>query len=151
MMRKLAVTVFAMSLTLVGCGSSSTSKKDAGPDAQTTTDVGAKLDVVVATPDTLPPTTDVVVLTDGKTVDGATDVSITPDTAPKTDVSGDVTPITTDARDGSVTDVQAGDTVVVVRLDATADTKITTTDAPADTTPVSADAGLEVGGDAETD
>ena len=41
MTRKLAVTVFAMSLTLVGCGSSSTTKPDVGVDAKLTADVVA--------------------------------------------------------------------------------------------------------------
>src|ERR1700690_4000589 len=41
MTRKLAVTVFAMSLSLVGCGSSSTTKPDVGVDAKLTADVVA--------------------------------------------------------------------------------------------------------------
>jgi hypothetical protein len=41
MTRKLALTVFAMSLTLVGCGSSSTTKPDVGVDAKVTADVVA--------------------------------------------------------------------------------------------------------------
>ncbi|MGB8297216.1 MAG: hypothetical protein WCG85_17440 [Polyangia bacterium] len=52
MTRKLAVTVFAMSLTLVGCGSSSTTKvNDAGTDAKSATPDG-----IVAQPDGLMPT-----------------------------------------------------------------------------------------------
>jgi hypothetical protein len=138
-----------MSLTLVGCGSSSTSKKDAGPDAQTSPDVGAKLDVV-ATPDTFRPAPDTGVPSDVKAPDGATDTLVLADTAPKTDVTGDTRPSTTDTRDGSVADRQP-DTFVVVRLDAMPDTAVTPPDAPADAAPVSDDAGLEVGGDAETD
>jgi hypothetical protein len=148
MMRKLAVTVFAMSLTLVGCGSSSTSKKDAGPDAQTSVDVAPKLDTV-ATPDTFRPTPDTGVLGDVKPADGSADTLVTTDTAPKADVIGDTSPTPTDTRDGAVADRQP-DTFVVVRLDAAGDTKVTA-DAPADTTPVSADADVDVGGDAETD
>ena len=67
MTRKLAVTVFAMSLTVVGCGSSSTTKVDAGkkdaispvadtgstPDVitQVGPDVGSGPDVVQTQPD----------------------------------------------------------------------------------------------------
>ena len=52
MTRKLTVTVFAMSLTLVGCGSSSTTKPDVGADVKPASpDVAgseaAKLDVAV--------------------------------------------------------------------------------------------------------
>jgi hypothetical protein len=46
MTRKLAVTVFAMSLMLVGCGSSSTTKVDAGGDAKPATPDGSTADVV---------------------------------------------------------------------------------------------------------
>ena len=49
MTRKLAVTVFVMSLALVGCGSSSTTKVDAGKPAP---NAGVKLDAVNLQPDT---------------------------------------------------------------------------------------------------
>jgi hypothetical protein len=143
MMRKLAVTVFAMSLTLIGCGSSSTSKKDAAGDA-------AK-DTVVVSPDTSPKIPDTGVL-DTKVADTAVaDVSIA-DTAPKADVLGDTTPVvTTDARDGSTAD-RVGDTFVKVDTNTTPDTNVVTIpDAPADTAPVSGDAGLEAGVDAQVD
>lgn len=105
MTRKLAVTVFAMSLTLVGCGSSSTTKPDVGVDAKVTADVVpptqdlapvtgpeaglptpdgpiADMPVVTPTPDghvaDLP-----VVVPDGGT--------LVPDTKPATDVPADTT------------------------------------------------------------
>jgi hypothetical protein len=144
MMRKLAVTVFAMSLTLIGCGSSSTSKKpDAASDTSTAADVGK--DTVVVTSDTNN-TLDTGVV-DTKVADTAvTDVSII-DVA-KPEVSGDVVPTPSDARDGSPSE-RVGDTLV--KLDTNPDTKIVITDAPADTAPVSGDADIEVGGDAQAD
>ncbi len=46
MTRKIAVTVFAMSLALVGCGSSSATKVDAGGDAKLATPDGSTVDAV---------------------------------------------------------------------------------------------------------
>ena len=97
MTRKLAVTVFAMSITLVGCGSSSTTKPDAAVDGKMTADtmtvtpdtastitpdVGTTtpdvaVDNAVATPDGPLPDLPVVV------PDGGT---LVPDTKPATDV-----------------------------------------------------------------
>ncbi len=137
MMRKLAVTVFAMSLTLIGCGSSSTSKKDAASD--TAPDVAK--DTIVVTPDTNPVTNPDTGIDTAKPTDVATDVSVI-DVA-KPDVTGDVTPIA-DTRDGSPAD-KTPDTFVKT------DIVVIPTDAPADTTPVGGDAGSEVGGDAQVD
>jgi hypothetical protein len=138
MMRKLAVTVFAMSLTLAGCGSSSSSKKDAAADGST--DSIVKTDTISGQ-DTKP-NTDVVVPADTNPVDSAVDGQIG-DTAIKLDMSGDTTS-PTDTRDGSLAD-RVPDTFV--RLDVALDTK---TDAPVDSAQV-VDAGLEAGGDAEID
>jgi len=135
MMRKLAVTVFAMSLTLVGCGSSSTSKKDAAGDAAG--DVGAQKDTISAS-DTIAPDTGT---TDGKVADVAADISVTGDTATNSDVTADTTPVA-DTRDSAVPDNRQPD--VIVRLD------VAVTDAPADSAPVNGDAGHEVG-DAQAD
>jgi hypothetical protein len=133
MMRKLAVTVFAMSLTLIGCGSSSSSKKDgAAPDARVTTDGGNK-DVITVSPDTQ--IADVLV-TDTK----AADTSVATD-ANKADGQVDA-----DVRDGSLVDG------VVLPVDTNkADTTVKVTDAPVDSATVSPDASLEVGGDAAGD
>lgn len=146
-MRKLAVTVFVMSLTLVGCGSSSSSKKDAAPspDAQITVD-GGKLDVTPVTPDTRP--ADTGLPSDTRVADTAPVV-----TDAKLDVSGDVTP--SDARDGSTPDtiVRLDVKLDVAKLDTNPDTSVVvTTDAPVDSAAASDDAeGIEsdAGSDAE--
>jgi hypothetical protein len=139
MMRKLAVTVFAMSLTLVGCGSSSTSKKDAAGDAAGDT---------IVQKDTSPKDTTVTSETgtpeDAKVADAAADTVVPPGDALQADVAVDVAPLT-DARDTLAADRQPDSTPP--RLDVAADIK---TDAPADTAPAG-DASLEAGGDAQAD
>ncbi len=140
MMRKLAVTVFAMSLTLVGCGSSSTSKKDAAGDAAG--DVGTQKDTGPSKDTT--GTTDTGTVEDAKVADVAAD-SVTPGDAIKADVAVDVAP-PTDARiDSNLADLRGID--VLPRLDVAGDTR---TDAPADTAPAG-DASLEAGGDVQAD
>lgn len=138
MIRKLAVTVFAMSLTLVGCGSSSTSKKpDAATDGITAADVAKDTGF---TPDTK--LVDTGLAGDTMVADTAVDTSVSVDGA-KLDVASDTTPA--DTRDGAAAD-RTPDTFV--RLDVnTTDTK----DAPAVDTAVISDAGSEVGDDAQTD
>jgi hypothetical protein len=140
MMRKLALTVFAMSLTLAGCGSSSSTKKtDAATDAVTVADT-SKADVVVFG-DTAPKT-DTVVIGDAPAADVAVDAVVPTDVITPTDVTAaDVTP--SDARDGAVAETKPVDgkidTTPVVKLDSG-------TDAPADTAPAG-----DAGGDAQAD
>jgi len=126
MMRKLAVTVFAMSLALVGCGSSSTTKKDVGapPDSKTA-DTGVAADTKPAADTNVTPgaeagvpdaATDVIVITDvpvGDAVvdgprpdvaptEGGLDVVVKLDTTPDTIVKLDVPPV--DAPEAGVID-----------------------------------------------
>jgi hypothetical protein len=95
MTRKLAVTVFAMSLTLVGCGSSSTTKPDAAADGKMMADTMPVMpDTATApTPDG-PMIADVAVDNPVATPDGPVadmpvvvpDGGMLPDTKPATDV-----------------------------------------------------------------
>jgi hypothetical protein len=109
MTRKLAVTVFAMSLTLVGCGSSSTTKPDVGADTKITpADVAIKLDVVSPV-DVTPVKLDVA---------APTDVTLKQDVAPDIttttpDGANDVTPVKLDG--GLIPD--AGDAGSIIKLD----------------------------------
>lgn len=100
MTRKLAVTVFAMSLTLVGCGSSSTTKPDAAVDGKMTADTMTVTPdtAMTTTPDVGPMAPDVavdnaVVTPDGPAADlpvVVPDGGILPDTKPaSTDVPSD--------------------------------------------------------------
>lgn len=126
MMRKLIVTVFAMSLTLVGCGSSSTTKPDAGSDVKAPgAEVGldtAKLDRPVVPPDgqlaDLAQPADVAVdtaIADVAVTEGGVDAgdagSLTPDTRPveagrdgSRDGSLDFPPVKLDAPDAAAID-----------------------------------------------
>jgi hypothetical protein len=99
MTRKLAVTVFAMSLTLVGCGSSSTTKVDANPDTKVTADAGPKLDTPPVTPDTK--LADSAIPADTRIADGpAIDTIIIPNPDTRLDqVQRDVVVPPVDARD----------------------------------------------------
>jgi hypothetical protein len=93
MTRKLAVTVFAMSLALVGCGSSSTTKVDGGgPDTKPAQlDAAPKLDAA-----NLPTDTGIVTPSDA----GAADAVVATDSGPVTDA---VPPIADGGKDtGSV-------------------------------------------------
>mgnify|MGYP001568038301 CR=1 FL=1 len=116
MTRKLAVTAFAMSLTLVGCGSSSTTKSDAAPDVKPPTDV-PRADTAI--PDTGLPTQPDTLAPDTAQPDLAVDVGI--DTA---------------RRDAPVIDVgvDANDTGAVGEVGVLPDTR------PADTGP---DGGID--------
>jgi hypothetical protein len=143
MIRKLAVTVFAMSLTLVGCGSSSTSKKpDAATDSTTAVDVAGNKDVLTPSDTRV---VDTAVLGDTSVVDTAVDTSVAAEVGPKLDVAKDTTPA--DTRDSGAAD-KTPDTFI--KLDTgTVDTKIV--DAPVVDTAVISDADSEVGGDAQAD
>jgi hypothetical protein len=136
MTRNLVVTVFAMSLTLVGCGSSSTTKPDAAPDVKAPADVAgaeaAKLDTPPTQPDARPADSaqpdvaipvDTVVTPDAPVIDagvdvGAGDVGILPDTRPvdarPADAAPDISTIKLDALDAPAVDApDAGDGAVI--------------------------------------
>jgi hypothetical protein len=143
MTRKLAVTVFAMSLTLVGCGSSSTTKPDVGADVKApVADVAgpeaAKPDLaVVPGPEVGVPTPDAPIPDAAVPADTAT-----PD-APVADVGRDGGQL---GDGGSLTDVKAeggarpegGIDVPIGKLDAL--------DAPATDAPDAGDGGTLDGG-----
>jgi hypothetical protein len=108
MTRKLAVTVFAMSLTLVGCGSSSTTKPDVGADTKITpADVAPKLDVV-SPADVTPVKLDVAVPTDV-----TVKLDATPDITPTSDVAKEAGSVLPDG--GQLLD--AGDAGSIIKLD----------------------------------
>ena len=139
MTRKLAVTVFAMSLTLVGCGSSSTTKQDASidakPDGITKPDATPDMPdtAVVSAPDTLPDVPK----------DLAPDT--TPDTPPRVDVAIDTA---ADAADGGLlpSDTRPADTRPDGGVDVTIVKRDAAPDAPAVDAPDAGDgAALEVG------
>ena len=130
MTRKLAVTVFAMSLTLVGCGSSSTTKSDAAPDVKPPVDVAApdaaKPEVQPTQPEVGPPVdvaqadvavpVDIAVTPDAQVIDAgvdAGDVGVLPDARPvdaRPDAALDVPPVKLDAPDAPAVDApDAGD------------------------------------------
>ena len=116
MTRKFAVTLFATSLTLIGCGSTSTTKQDTAVAADgKTADVVAQNPDVVPVPDTAPVTLD----TAPVTLDTA---PVTPDTAPPVDVARPVdvaipdgSPVVPDTRPDVVTpQPEAGRDVAIV-------------------------------------
>jgi hypothetical protein len=106
MTRKFAVTVFATSLTLIGCGSTGTTKQDATPaaDGHAADVVAQNPDVVPPTPDTAPVTPDTATVTpDTATVTPDT-ATVTPDTATVTPDTATVTPDTAPPVDGAIPD-----------------------------------------------
>jgi hypothetical protein len=167
MTRKLAVTVFAMSLTLVGCGSSSTTKVDGGTDAKVSPapDAGVKLDTANLAPDTgiVPPgdagAADVLVapdsgpVTDAVTLlpDGGTDTtSLTPDTSPaKPEGGADVQILPPDAAGSDGGTSLIPDAAKDVATTANPDVPVSgNPDVPAsgvDVPPISPDAATEAG------
>jgi hypothetical protein len=88
MTRKFAVTLFATSLTLIGCGSTSTTKQDAAVAAD-----GHAADVVPQNPDVVP-TPDTVLVTPDTALVTPDTAPVTPDTAPVTPDTALVTPDT---------------------------------------------------------
>jgi hypothetical protein len=128
MMKKLAVTVFVMSLTLVGCGSSSTTKVDAGGSAK----LDASMVDVAVTPTPEAGQPDVVKSPD-VTPPGQPDAGVDTTIVPPVDAAPDTTAVT----DVSTTVLDGGTDVVVLK-----DTGSATTDASHDTTGTThADAG----------
>jgi hypothetical protein len=113
MTRKFAVTLFATSLTLIGCGSTSTTKQDAAVAAD-----GHAADVVPQNPDVVP-TPDTVLVTPDTALVTPDTAPVTPDTAPVTPDTAIVTPdtalVTPDTRPDVVTPrPEAGHDVAIV-------------------------------------
>jgi hypothetical protein len=107
MTRKFAVTLFATSFTLIGCGSTSTTKQDAAPAAEAqAAEVATQNPDVVPTPDTVPVTPDTALVTPDTAL-------VTPDAAP---VTPDTAPVTPDTRPADVVTPQpeAGRDVAIV-------------------------------------
>jgi PBP1b-binding outer membrane lipoprotein LpoB len=104
MTRKFAVTLFATSFTLIGCGSTSTTKQDAAPAAEAqAAEVATQNPDVVPTPDTVPVTPDTALVTPDTAL-------VTPDTRPA-DV---VTPQPEAGRDVAIVDAPNTDAGVDV-------------------------------------
>jgi hypothetical protein len=123
MTRKFAVTLFATSLTLVGCGSTSTTKQDAAVAADGhAADVVAQNPDVVPTPDTAPVTPDTALVTPDTALVTPDTAPVTPDTAPPVDVARpadvaipDGSPVVPDTRPDVVTPrPEAGRDVAIV-------------------------------------
>ena len=113
MTRKFAVTLFATSLTLIGCGSTSTTKQDAAVAAD-----GHAADVVPQNPDVVP-TPDTVLVTPDTALVTPDTAPVTPDTALVTPDTALVTPdtalVTPDTRPDVVTPrPEAGHDVAIV-------------------------------------
>ena len=117
MTRKFAVTLFATSLTLVGCGSTSTTKQDAAVAADGhAADVVAPNPDVVPTPDTAPVTLDSAPVTPDTAPVTPDTAPVTPDTARPVDVAiPDGSPVVPDTRPDVVTpQPEAGRDVAIV-------------------------------------
>jgi hypothetical protein len=117
MTRKFAVTLFATSLTLVGCGSTSTTKQDAAVAADGhAADVVAPNPDVVPTPDTAPVTLDTAPVTPDTAPVTPDTAPVTPDTARPVDVAiPDGSPVVPDTRPDVVTpQPEAGRDVAIV-------------------------------------
>jgi hypothetical protein len=117
MTRKFAVTLFATSLTLVGCGSTSTTKQDAAVAADGhAADVVAPNPDVVPTPDTAPVTLDTAPVTPDTAPVTPDTAPVTPDTARPVDVAiPDGSPVVPDTRPDVVTPrPEAGRDVAIV-------------------------------------
>jgi hypothetical protein len=114
MTRKFAVTLFATSLTLIGCGSTSTTKQDAAPAAEAqAAEVATQNPDVVPTPDTVPVTPDTALVTPDTALVTPDTALVTPDTAL---VTPDTAPVTPDTRPADVVTPQpeAGRDVAIV-------------------------------------
>jgi hypothetical protein len=108
MTRKFAVTLFATSLTLIGCGSTSTTKQDAAPAAEAqAAEVATQNPDVVPTPDTVPVTPDTALVTPDTAL-------VTPDTrpdvvTPRPEAGHDVAIVDAPNTDAGVDAADAGD------------------------------------------
>jgi hypothetical protein len=121
MTRKFAVTLFATSFTLIGCGSTSTTKQDAAPAAEAqAAEVATQNPDVVPTPDTVPVTPDTALVTPDTALVTPDTALVTPDTALVTPdaapVTPDTAPVTPDTRPADVVTPQpeAGRDVAIV-------------------------------------